>query len=288
MPLFEACCWAIVLFFLVMGARRAASAPRFLFRFVLVSIAAWIGEQSCIEIYRFYQYSPRWSLFVGHVPLLVAVIWPAVILSAFEIADGLAPRGAARFSAVCGALILADASLIEPVSVQAGLWSWNEPGLFGVPPIGVLGWVYFSAAVAFCFRWRDEAAGAPRVWLDAAILVAAPLLTHLALLATWWGALRWINRPIAIWTAVGIAWALSVSIGWVSLRRRLRDRVSLVTMLLRVPPALLFLYLLLRHSGTNWPLYAWFSAFVPPYLTLIALPSATAALPSAVGSDRRP
>ena len=66
---------------------------------------------------------------------------PVVILSALELAESLTKT---RTTLLCAAIALADAALIEPVAVRAGLWRWHEPGLFGVPPIGILGWAFFT------------------------------------------------------------------------------------------------------------------------------------------------
>src|SRR5262249_12701740 len=130
-----------------------------------------------IRSYGFYQYSTlAWSMFVDRVPLLVALIWPVVIDSAHQLAGGRA-----RFTFV---IVLADAALIEPIAARAGLWAWNEPGLFGVPFIGMLGWGLFAAAASTLLR-RGRVA-----------LLFAPLVTHILLLASWWGALRWVAGEI--------------------------------------------------------------------------------------------
>ena len=34
--------------------------------------------------------------------------------------------------------------------MHAGLWTWTEPGLFAVPPIGIIGWAYFAGAAMAC------------------------------------------------------------------------------------------------------------------------------------------
>ena len=116
-------CLAIVLISLSMGLRQAESRTEYLRRYGLLVLAAWVAEDSCIRCYGFYHYAPGWSLFVDQVPLAIVLIWPCVILSARELA-GVPLIGAA--------IVLTDAGLIEPIAVQAGLWHWTEPGLFGV------------------------------------------------------------------------------------------------------------------------------------------------------------
>ena len=58
------------------------------------------------------------------------MIWPAVVLSARSIARRLlGPKaGARQLALVTGLLVAFDASIIEPLAVAEGLWSWNAPG----------------------------------------------------------------------------------------------------------------------------------------------------------------
>ena len=148
----ELACAAIVLLYAFVrlrapGASRGAIAARLL---VLVC-AAWVGEDSVIRAYGFYGYAPEWSLFVDRVPLLIVAIWPVVIDSAHVLARSLVADAsrASRVALAGGLIVLADASLIEPIAVHAHLWSWsaaNARAVFEVPAIGILGWGYFAAA----------------------------------------------------------------------------------------------------------------------------------------------
>src|SRR5439155_24844517 len=114
-------------------------------RLALLVVASWIGEDSVIRVYGFYHYARGWALFVDQVPLAIVVIWPVVIDSAWGLARCLA-AGARAQALLAAAFVLADASLIEPIAVRAGLWRWTEPGLFAVPPVGILGWALFAGA----------------------------------------------------------------------------------------------------------------------------------------------
>ena len=58
-------------------------------------------------------------------------------------------RSSSRVALLGAAIVLADASLIEPIAVRAGLWRWTEPGLFAVPLVGIVGWAFFAWAAAF-------------------------------------------------------------------------------------------------------------------------------------------
>ena len=176
---------AVMVGLFVIVRARADDDPRtFLLRLVCIAAASWIGEQSCITAYGFYAYTREaWTLWLGSVPLAVVVIWPTVIHSAWDLARQMRPAGSA-FLAAC--MVFADAWLIEPVSVRAGLWAWTEPGLFEVPPIGVLGWAIF----AFFAIWLlERGLRGPRLVI---LVVLAPLLLHSTLLAFWWGGFRWV------------------------------------------------------------------------------------------------
>ncbi|MCS6913140.1 MAG: carotenoid biosynthesis protein, partial [Myxococcota bacterium] len=130
------------------GERRVA-----LRRLGLLALASWVGEDSLIRAYGFYHYAAGWALFVDQVPLLIVGIWPVVVDSAWRLAGHLV-RGPRAVALVGGCLVLTDAALIEPIAVAAGLWSWSEPGLFGVPPIGMLGWAVFAAGAIALLEQR--------------------------------------------------------------------------------------------------------------------------------------
>ena len=241
---------------------------QFLVRVVLVSAAGWITEESCILLYQFYGYSQNWSLFLAHIPLLVIIIWPLIVHSSWVLASQILRPGHRLVPLAAAAIVLADASLIEPVAVRIGLWSWNEPGIFDVPPIGVLGWAYFAFLCILLFEEGRRQNGTKR--FNLLILVLPVIGTHLLLLITWWGALRWVNIPVGPRLAAGSAWALSLLLVYAILRNRTGTRVEKKTLFLRLPAAL-FIYTLLALNASGSVLLVVFAvAFAPPYLTLIA------------------
>jgi hypothetical protein len=212
-------------------------------------LAAWLGEQSCISLYHFYAYAPGWHLKIGDVPALVPLIWPLVILSSYDVVDALWPP---RTPLKVAALVVIDASLMEVVAVAAGLWTWSEPGYLGVPLIGILGWGFFALGAAF-----------------AEDLAVTLLTTHALLLATWWGALRWVLRrdlgPRAVAGFAVIAAVLAVAV----LRARPRA-MPLATAIPRGIATLLFVGLLLYLGPARAPLaWAHFGLVAVPYLLAI-------------------
>lgn len=226
--------------------------------FAWTAATAWACEHACIEWYGFYAYHDVWSVFIGHVPLTVALIWPVVILSARDVA-------AARFAGslrapglLVGGMILWDAALIEPIAVAADLWHWTQPGLFGVPPIGVLGWALFTAL------W-NVSKSKPR-W-QRTIGTFAGL--HASLLALWWAAFRWINVEIPVFPAICALVAVSVALSAVLVYRRETLRPDRARMLLRAPGALFFAGLLavtVRDSA----LWIWAATIAAPWIATLA------------------
>src|SRR5688572_28798981 len=124
--LFQDLCWAIVSLSILASVLRTSAPGRFLRRFLLVALAAWIGEDSLMRAHEAYSYAPAWRGFVDRTPVLVPFIWPVVVHSAWELAKRLAPGASAtRTAAVVGLLVVTDAAFIEPIAVRAGLWSWT-------------------------------------------------------------------------------------------------------------------------------------------------------------------
>lgn len=266
-PLIEVVCAAIVALYLV---GRLRSAPRderkeLAATLATVSAAAWLAEDTAIRLFAFYSYAPGWWPFLDRVPLLVVLIWPVVIDSAGQMARAaLATPSPRRAALLAGSIVFADAWLIEPVAVQAGMWQWHAPGLHGVPPVGVLGWALFTA---FSSAWLERPGPLLRrlAWLPLAVTAA----THVALVMAWWGALRWLSRPLPAPAAAALLWMGSLGFTAWLWRTGARRRMPLVVLLRRIPAATFFLVLLVVAGRTNLPLVAWVLAFVPPYLALL-------------------
>jgi hypothetical protein len=258
MWLVELACVAIVGLYLSARLRSAAAARPVVERLLLLAAASFVGEDSVIRVYHFYGYSRGWHLFLDRVPLLIVLIWPVVIDSAWTLAHRLTGGARRWLPLVAAAFVLADASLIEPIAVRAGLWSWSEPGLFAVPPVGVLGWAFFAwAAVTLLER------------VGVGVIVLAPLATHGLLLASWWGALRWVSAPIAGFTAASTAWALLLPAALLIWTLNLRARVPPRDLWARLPGAAFFFVLLAAQPLRSWALPMYALAFVPPYLALL-------------------
>lgn len=236
-------------------------------RCLFTAAAAWAAEESCIRIYGFYAYTSRWDLFIGHVPLIVVVIWPLLLHSAWWLALqilGPRSRGVAPLAA---AIVWTDALLIEPAAVQSGLWNWHGPGLFSVPLIGIFGWFFFALGCLSVYevqRCRGSA-----LFGHLTMLWLPPAATHLLLLAAWWSVLRWLSRPIDPGLAAAAAWLAALLLAVVAYRRRIGALVHKQTLWLRLPAAVFFFFLVgLEAARAPW-LAAYAAAFALPYLILM-------------------
>lgn len=262
----EAACAVIVAQYLFASLRGAARPRDVLARAALLMVASFCAEDTVIRAYGFYGYAPEWSVFVDKVPLWILIIWPVVILSAQDLAAALGYTGRWAHALATAAIVFADAWLIEPVSVHAALWSWTEPGIFDVPPVGVLGWAIFAGLITALLP-RGETLRPGRAVV---IVVGSVVGTHLLLLASWWGVLRWVSGPIGDGVAIGGVVA-SATLAVVALARSPRPAgVPRALLLPRIPAALFFVALVALWGGERPALFAWVAAFVPPWLVLMA------------------
>lgn len=257
MPYVEAACAVL----LAAGVALRARAPGFgewLKDAPVVFVAAWLGEDTAIRAYDFYRYNPAWHGFIDVTPVIIPAIWVFVVLSARDLARQLAPK---QLIAAGYALILLDATFIEPICTYAGLWRWNEPGPFAVPYIGLLGWTFFGGSLLLCL---DKLKG-PQRWLS---ILLAPAAMHVLLTATWWSSLKWLGGRAA--SDVGFTFAVFVALAaltaWVISTKR-HASVELALILPRLGPAAFFFALLTAYEA---PLLLWLfaGAFVGPWVAV--------------------
>jgi hypothetical protein len=264
--MFQIIAFCIVIIYLLYWFVREHDARSFFMKFAVISAASWIAEETSIRMYHFYQYSPDWILFLGHVPVLVILIWPLVIHSGWELASQSMAKNRRHVHLVAALIIWIDASLVETISVKAGFWSWNAVGVFGVPLIGIFGWLYFSILSILILRIeRVRKVGIGKLFF---ILTSIVLGTHLLIVATWWLVFRWILFPIDEVFIAAMAWLISTSLVYFIQRRNLGIHMDGKALVIRVPPVVLFLTLYLQGSPDTFHT-AYASAFSFSYLFLI-------------------
>lgn len=292
----ELVCVAIVATYVLARLVRAESAAdrhAFTARFAALAVASFVGEDTVIRAYGFYAYATGWSARLDRVPLVIVLVWPVVIDSAAALARAVlgissAQRGrsASRVALLGAAIVLADASLIEPIAVRAGLWRWTEAGLFGVPLIGIEGWAFFAWAAILVL---ERAPSAMRL----AVVVIAPAATHALVVVSYWLLFRWTSGERSAAVAAAVAWVTSVVLCSIVARTSARGRglatVPVGELILRLPGAAFFFVLLGMTSAAPGTfaapdvrtyivpdaaviaLLAYAGAFAPPYLTALAV-----------------
>ncbi|APR77339.1 Hypothetical protein A7982_02686 [Minicystis rosea] len=253
---FEAACVVVVALALALMARRRP-ARDLLADYAALAVAGWIGEETCVAFYGYYRYADGWHLRLHHVPILVPLIWPLVILSARDVAMTLWPSARRFWPLIVGAVVAFDASLVEVVAVRARLWSWAEPGHLGVPIIGMLGWGYFAIGA-------DAALGRGRRLLA---VVAAPAAAHALIQLTWWGGFRWgLRRDLGSASVLGVAVLGGLSLLLVLSARRRGGGIPMDVAIPRMVAASLFFTLLVTTAPADVPLWIHTAAVAVPYL----------------------
>jgi hypothetical protein len=240
--------------------------------YLSLAVAGFLGEETCIVFYRYYTYADSWHFRLHHVPLLVPLIWPLVILSARDAVTTVWPprpsggalpptspaiAAALRVGLSTGAVVVFDAALIEVLSVRAGYWWWAEPGHLGVPIIGILGWGFFAAPAMVLLSTRYR-------YRHLALLVVAPLATHALLLLTWWGFFRWfLRRDLGGVSLLGLGFVSLVAATVVLLRGR---PLPLVVAAPRLAATALFVVVFWLVASDSTALWICLGAAALPYL----------------------
>jgi hypothetical protein len=222
-------------------SRVDAEVPRLL---PVIFLASWLGEATSIALYDFYQYDPAWWWRVGGVPLLVPLIWPAVILSGRAVVRALWPNLGRAEPLAVAVIVFFDAAMVEVAAVACGLWSWAEPGYLGVPLVGVVGWAIFAAAVATLL---PKLPGLRR-WL---VVLLAPAVLHLALVPAWWVFFKWVWR--GDW--FGLFLAVVATLTALAIFTRGTRRMSMQIAWSRLLAAGIFVGLVLVANDGGWPVW---------------------------------
>lgn len=271
LQLFQGVCLAVlcVAYGIMWVTTPPAERRTFLWQALAIALGAWLAEDTAIVAYRYYSYPPDlWWLKLHEVPALVIAIWPVVILSSRAVILRLWPSlSGLRLALVVGVAVTIDASLMETIAADAGLWHWSEGGYLGVPLMGMLGWGAYAVAIVWALDFRPRGFALP-VWTAPLLALAG---THLLIIAMWWGGLRFFARgelPVSlVWAAV----ALGLLGAFEIYRRRQASRlISTSLALTRMLAAAVFVILLaFSDSAHSWALWAHFGAVALPYLATV-------------------
>lgn len=255
LPVFEAACLVVVALTLAVMARRQPW-RELAADYAALAVAGWIGEETCVAFYRYYRYADGWHARLHHVPALVPLIWPLVVLSARGVAAGLWPRAGGWRPLLVGLVVLWDASMVEVVAVRAGLWSWAEPGHLGVPLVGIVGWGYFAIGADWALSRGARLLA----------VIVAPLTTHALILATWWAAFRWgLRRDLGLASVAAVAAIGGLWLAAVIVARRKGGAMPLEVAVPRMIAAGLFFVLLVTTAPGDTALWVHTLAIGVPY-----------------------
>ncbi len=205
-------------------ARRALGARRAAAELAALAVYGFTVELVAMTLFRSHAYAAAWWAAPLGVPLAVAAVWSAVIVSAMAVAGRHEATPVMR--AVTAAVVaIALDLLIDPMATRAGLWQWTPPGPWlGVPIGNFVGWGVIVGVYAYgADRWAGTGRGPfqplRRVALSAACIVV------LVTIAEFWTRLDLERlfthgRGWAVWAAVQLALLWRVSGGR---RRAQRD-----------------------------------------------------------------
>lgn len=174
----------------------------------------FVLEALTMRVFGSHRYDSSWHLAPLGVPVAVALVWAAVILSALTLA---ARRGVrpAEGRAVGAALVAVTLDLmIEPVAVRAGRWEWTPPGVWlGVPIGNFVGWIVIVGVYAVAAeRWGG--AGSPAREILRRALAAAIALGCLVAVGLFWTRAG-LERPAGAvgWWVWGAVVLLTMGVG---------------------------------------------------------------------------
>lgn len=131
-------------------ARRALGGARAAAELLALALYGYALEWVVIRVFASHTYGPGWRLAPGGVPVAVAAVWAAVIVSALALAARHGHATAFGRAATAALLGISLDLLMEPVAVRVGLWTWTPPGSWlGVPVGNFVGWAVIVGTWAY-------------------------------------------------------------------------------------------------------------------------------------------
>jgi hypothetical protein len=98
-------------------------------------------EWVAMAVFRSHRYGDTWALAPAGVPVAIAVVWAAVIVSAVATAVRAGAASPWHRAALAAALGISLDMTMEPVAARLGLWEWTPHGPWLDVPIGnFVGW----------------------------------------------------------------------------------------------------------------------------------------------------
>jgi hypothetical protein len=137
-------------------ARRALGPRRAGLEMLSLALYGFALEWAAMRAFASHSYADAWALAPLGVPVAVAAVWAALIMSCLSLAARIGYVSPPARGVAAALLAIALDLLIEPVALRTGLWRWTPPGPWLDVPIGnFVGW----AVVVGGWTWGAEAWG---------------------------------------------------------------------------------------------------------------------------------
>jgi hypothetical protein len=167
-------------------ARRALGSVRAAVELLSLTVFGFALEWAAMRVFASHDYGGAWLVAPLGVPIAVAAVWAALILSALALAARLGHATPAARAGAAAAMGIALDLLMEPVAVRTGLWRWTPPGPWlGVPVGNFVGWAVLVGGWAAGAESWGQARSALRQMLARAAQAAAVVLALLGVGFVW-------------------------------------------------------------------------------------------------------
>ena len=155
----------------IKGARSTASF------FAISAVVSFLMEETGVRtglVYGRYHYSEMLGPKLGHLPILIPLVWFVMIYPSWVVARGVLGAidtcrlpGIAALAAVAALVMTAWDLVMDPGMAAAGNWVWERGGAyFGVPRWNYAGWLLMTFLVYLAAGWlgltRAGLRGTPR------------------------------------------------------------------------------------------------------------------------------
>lgn len=117
-------------------------------------------EWVAMAVFGSHRYAGGWMLAPAGVPMAIAAVWAAVIVSAVALSVRAGAGSPWHRAALAASLGITLDLLMEPVAMQVGLWEWTPRGPWlGVPIGNFVGWAVIVGGYALgAERWPGTGA----------------------------------------------------------------------------------------------------------------------------------
>jgi hypothetical protein len=167
-------------------AWRALGATRAALELSALALFGFTLEWAAMRAFASHSYGDAWRVAPLGVPIAVAAVWAAVILSVLTLARRLGYQSPAALAGAAAVSAIAHDLQMEPLAVRAGLWRWTPAGPWlGVPVGNFVGWAVLVGGWVAGAEWSWRSRGGFRQVGSRVILAAGVVLALLGVGVAW-------------------------------------------------------------------------------------------------------